>query len=100
MILAWENREGGVSVTRVVDDTRHAQVLSALIADGHLPNPATVIVEPIFPDGPRHQWRIRDGAIVVDPTIPDPSPTLRADLEKATTIAGLKAVMMRMLDAR
>ena len=100
MILAWENREGGVSVTRVVDDTRHAEVLAALLADGHLPNPATVVVEPAFPDGPRHQWRIRNGKIVVDTTVPDPAPSLRADVEKATTVAALKAAMLRMLDGR
>ena len=103
MILAWENRDGGVSVTRVVDDTRHAEVLAALIADGHLANPASVLVEPALPDAPRHQWRIQNGRIVVDVMAPapvDPRAALRAEIQSATTVAALKAALLRLLDGR
>lgn len=44
----------------------------------------------------RHAWRVQNGRVIVDPTIPDPVDRL-ADLRSSTTLAELKTALARIL---
>ena len=48
----------------------------------------------------RHAWRLSNGRVVEDPTIPNPSSlkqALREEVEAATTVAALKAALLKVL---
>lgn len=98
MILAWANAKGGVSVTAILVLDKAAAAIAALTADGYLLPDAEVLVDPVLPDGPRHQWRLRNGKIIVDTTVPEPERPLDA-LKAATTVAAMKAALVKLFES-
>ena len=99
--FAYEDPLGRVVQVTLVDWNRKAEVLAKLAAAGlYLPG-APVVDHPDLPSTPSHRWRIRNGQVVDDPTVPDPPKNRRAqgleDLAAATTIAQVKAALARVL---
>ena len=79
-----------------------AQAVVDLHRDGTLVGPPLILEEADLPASRarRHAWRLRNGRIVEDPTVPDPpdpKQALREEIASATTIAALKAVLLKVL---
>lgn len=73
--FAWAaDASSPVHVVTLVAWDRRQDVLDKLHRDGVMPADALIVDHPKFPPGPDYQWRIRDGQIMADPTVPAPLP--------------------------
>ena len=106
MIRLWFLPDGTVRVESFPSKLSEADRLRAAdrqLADGFIPSGSTwtYISETDLPSrSQRHKWRHQGGRIVVEssiPDLPDPRQALRDEVASATTIAALKAVLLKVL---
>lgn len=99
--FAYEDPQGRVVQVTLVAWEKKAEVLKKLEADGYYVPGAPLVDHPDLPATPSHRWRIQNGVVVDDPTVPDPPKTPRQagleDLRSATTIAQVKAALLKAL---
>ena len=99
--FAVEAPNGSVIQVTLVAWEYKARVLQQYEAEGHILPGAPVVDYPDLPTTPSHRWRIKNGLVVDDPTVPDPPLSPRAtglvDLQSATTIAQMKAALLKVL---
>jgi len=101
--FAWADATGQVHVTTVADGADSSAVISILIQDGHMPPGAEIVSTPTLPSDKRdrHKWRIQGGQVRVDLTVPDlphPRQALLDQVDAATTVAQLKAILRTVVD--
>ena len=101
--FAWADATGQVHVTVLVDPAGRDTVISKLIRDGHMPLGTPIVQDPDLPPDKRerHKWRIQGGKVRVDLTVPDPPHPRQALLDQvdaATTVAQLKAILRTVVD--
>jgi anti-sigma factor ChrR (cupin superfamily) len=81
------------------------QALAAIYRDGQLALPTTpyvVVDETMIPTDRtrRHAWRVQGGQVVDDLTVPDPPDPKQAwrdEIAAATTLAALKAAILKVV---
>jgi hypothetical protein len=100
-IFAWENENGDVSVTTCVGGVDPQAEAEELTKRGLIPKGAKILFNPALPDrSTRGKWRIKNGRIVVDATVPDPPHPRQAlldSIDSATSLDELKAAMRESL---
>ena len=101
--FAVEAKDGSVIQVTLVNAGFKQSVLAEYLTSGRILPGAPVVDYPDLPTTPSHRWRIRNGKVVDDPTVPDP-PHPRQDvldqIDAATTIAQLKAVVRKVVTGR
>src|SRR3990167_8553899 len=80
------------------------QALVNIRREGFVPPGTTVLImdDSTLPTdrARRHAWRVRNGQVVDDPAIPDrpaANQALRDEVQAATTLAALKAALLKVL---
>lgn len=99
--FAVEAPNGSVIQVTLVAWSQKASVLAKYEAEGRILPNAPVVDHPDLPATPSHRWRIRNGQVVDDPTIPDPPSPKQALVDQvnaATTIAQLRALVARYIE--
>ena len=96
--FAWTDDDGSVRITTCAGDVDPQEEFTKLIRIGVIPAGTIPLHDPILPQkrSQRDKWRITNGQIVVDATIPDPPNPRQALLDaidQATTIAQLKVLL-------
>ncbi len=96
--FAWVNDEGSVCVTTCAEGVDAQEEFNKLVRIGVIPAGAQPLYEPVLPRkrSQRDKWRIKQGVIVEDLTIPDPPHPKQALLDAidaATTLAQLRAAV-------
>ena len=99
--FAYEDPQGRVVQVTLVAWGYKAKVLEQLALAGRYVPGAPLVDHPTLPDTPSHRWKILNGQVVDDPTVPDPPKSPREtgldDLKFATTIAQVKAALLKAL---
>lgn len=99
--FAVEAINGSVIQVTLTDWSLKDAVLATYVQEGKIFPGAPVIDHPDLPSTPSHRWRIRNGVVVDDPTIPDPPHPRQAllnQVNQATTVAQLKALLFQIVD--
>lgn len=99
--FAYEDPDGRVVQVTLVAWEKKAEVLKTLEDAGRYLPGAPLVDHPVLPATPSHRWKIQNGRVVDDPTVPDPPKSPREtgldDLKAATTIAQVKAALLKAL---
>jgi len=100
--FAWAAEDGTVCITTCADGVSAEQEFDKLVRLGVIPKGTVPLHEPELPRkrSQREKWRIRGGAIVVDPTVPDPPHPKQALLDaiqRAQSLDDLKALMAQVV---
>lgn len=106
IIRAWFLPDGTIRVESFPAKLSEADRLRSAdrqLADGSIPLGSTwtyISETDLPPRTGRHRWRHENGRVVEDLTIPalsDPQQALRDEVASATTIAALKAALLKVL---
>ena len=99
--FAVEAADGSVLQVTLVSWEDKKKALGDLEAAGKILPHAIVLDHPTFPKTPSQRWRIQNGHIIDDVTVPDPPhprKLLLDQLAQATTLSELKTVLQRMIE--
>ena len=89
-----------VVVVTLVDWSYRDKVIATLLRDQRMVPGSVIVDHPKLPAGPEHRWRLRDGQMVEDASVPDPAPHdrlgLKDTIDSATSIAQLKPILRKL----
>lgn len=100
--FAWEAEDGSVCITTCADGVDSQGEFEKLVGLGIIPKGAVPLHDPVLPRkrSQREKWRIQNGKIVIDPTVPDPPHPRKALLDAidgASSLDEIKSLLKQVV---